>query len=118
MRRALPGAAARTILALTMLALLVAGCDRGQAPPPPEDPRRPTIQLASFDFPESEILGELYGQALRQHGFPVELVVQLGRARWWRPPSSRARSTWCPSTWGRRSTSSTTATGWPPPTPG
>jgi osmoprotectant transport system substrate-binding protein len=78
MRRALPGAAARTILALTMLALLVAGCDRGQAPPPPEDPRRPTIRLASFDFPESEILGELYGQALRQHGFPVELVVQLG----------------------------------------
>jgi osmoprotectant transport system substrate-binding protein len=78
MRRALPGAAARTILALTMLALLVAGCDRGQAPPPPEDSRRPTIQLASFDFPESEILGELYGQALRQHGFPVELVVQLG----------------------------------------
>ncbi len=78
MRRALPGAAARTIVALTMLALLVAGCDRGQAPPPPEDPRRPTIQLASFDFPESEILGELYGQALRQHGFPVELVVQLG----------------------------------------
>ena len=78
MRRALPGAAARTILALTMLALLVAGCDRGQAPPPPEDPRRPTIQLASFDFPESEILGQVYGQALAQHGFPVEQVVQLG----------------------------------------
>lgn len=78
MRRAIPGAAARTILALTMLALLVAGCDRDPAPPPPEDPRRSTIQLASFDFPESEILGELYGQALRQHGFPVELVVQLG----------------------------------------
>jgi osmoprotectant transport system substrate-binding protein len=78
MRRAVPGAPARTILALITLALLVAGCDRGQAPPPPEDPRRPTIQLASFDFPESEILGELYGQALRGHGFPVELVVQLG----------------------------------------
>ena len=78
MRRALPGAAARTIVALTMLALLAAGCDRDPPPPPPEDPRRPVIQLASFDFPESEILGELYGQALRQHGFPVELVVQLG----------------------------------------
>jgi osmoprotectant transport system substrate-binding protein len=63
---------------LLLLLVLVAGCDRGQAPPPPEDPRRPTIQLASFDFPESEILGELYGQALRQHGFPVEPVVQLG----------------------------------------
>ena len=44
----------------------------------PEDPRRPTIQLASFDFPESEILGQVYGQALAQHGFPVEQVVQLG----------------------------------------
>jgi osmoprotectant transport system substrate-binding protein len=61
-----------------LLLVLVAGCDRGQAPPPPEDPRRPTIQFASFDFPESEMLGELYGQALRQHGFPVEPVVQLG----------------------------------------
>jgi osmoprotectant transport system substrate-binding protein len=62
-----------------LLLVLLAGCDRDPAPPPPEeDPRRPTIQLASFDFPESQILGELYGQALRQHGFPVELVVQLG----------------------------------------
>ena len=77
MRRVIPGAAARTVVALLVLALL-AGCDRDQAPPPPEDPRRPTIQLASFDFPESEVLGELYGQALHQHGFPVELVVQLG----------------------------------------
>jgi osmoprotectant transport system substrate-binding protein len=63
---------------LLVLVLLVVGCDRRPAPPAPEDPRRPTIQLASFDFPESEILGELYGQALRQHGFPVEPVVQLG----------------------------------------
>jgi osmoprotectant transport system substrate-binding protein len=64
---------------LVALSLVVAGCDRDQAPAGPrEDPLRPTIQLASFDFPESELLGELYGQALRQHGFPVELVVQLG----------------------------------------
>ena len=77
MRRAIPGAAARTVVALLVLALL-AGCDRDQAPPPPEDPRRPTIQLASFDFPESETLAELYGLALTQHGFPVEQVVQLG----------------------------------------
>ena len=57
----------------------MAGCDRGQAPQPPsEDPRRPTIQLASFDFPESELLAQLYGQALSRHGFPVEQVVQLG----------------------------------------
>jgi osmoprotectant transport system substrate-binding protein len=60
------------------LALLIAGCDRGPAPPPPQDPRRPTIRLASFDFPESELLAQLYGQALVKHGYPVEQVVQLG----------------------------------------
>ena len=65
-------------LALLLVALLAAGCDRGPAPPPPEDPSRPTIQLASFDFPESETLAELYGLALTEHGFPVEQVVQLG----------------------------------------
>ena len=65
------------LLLAVVLAVLAAGCDRGPAPPP-EDPRRPTIQLASFDFPESETLAELYGLALRQHGFPVEQVVQLG----------------------------------------
>jgi osmoprotectant transport system substrate-binding protein len=78
MRQRAPRAAARPVLWLLVFVLLGAGCDRAPAPPPPEDPRRPLIQLASFDFPESEILGELYGQALRQHGFPVEEVVQLG----------------------------------------
>ena len=73
-------AAVPPLLALVAaLVLALAGCDRGQAPPrPPEDPARPTIRLASFDFPESELLGQVYGQALSQHGFPVEQVVQLG----------------------------------------
>jgi osmoprotectant transport system substrate-binding protein len=62
---------------LAVVVLLLAGCDRGPAPPP-EDPSRPTIHLASFDFPESETLAELYGLALTQHGFPVEQVAQLG----------------------------------------
>ena len=68
-----------TVGLLMALLLLAAGCDRDRPPPgPPEDPRRPTIRLASFDFPESELLAQLYGQALGQHGFPVEQVVQLG----------------------------------------
>jgi osmoprotectant transport system substrate-binding protein len=64
---------------LVVLAVLAAGCQRdGPAPTPPEDPRRPTIQVASFDFPESELLAQLYGQALARHGLPVQQVVRLG----------------------------------------
>ncbi|HEV3495621.1 MAG TPA: ABC transporter substrate-binding protein [Actinomycetes bacterium] len=80
MRQRTRGAArpALSLLVLAVLILLAAGCEREPAPPPPEDPRRPVIQLASFDFRESELLGEVYGQALHQHGYPVEQVVQLG----------------------------------------
>ena len=73
------GGRRKLAVGLITLVLLVAGCDRDQAPArPSEDPRRPTIRLASFDFPESELLAQLYGQALVEHGFPVEQVVQLG----------------------------------------
>jgi osmoprotectant transport system substrate-binding protein len=65
------------ILGFVLVGALVAGCSREPAPPP-QDPRRPTIVVASFDFPESEILAELYGQALRGRGYPVELVARLG----------------------------------------
>jgi len=64
-------------LALALVVGVVAGCSREPAPPP-QDPRRPSIVVASFDFPESEILAELYGQALRARGYPVELVARLG----------------------------------------
>jgi osmoprotectant transport system substrate-binding protein len=63
---------------LLVVCLLAAGCERDAPAPPPQDPRRPAIRLASFDFPESETLAQVYGQALGQHGFPVEQVVQLG----------------------------------------
>jgi osmoprotectant transport system substrate-binding protein len=72
---------ARSDVLLTVLAifgLLVIGCSSRHRPLPPEDPRRPTITVTSFDFPESEILAELYGQALRSAGYPVEVVPRLG----------------------------------------
>jgi osmoprotectant transport system substrate-binding protein len=36
------------------------------------------ITVASFDFPESELLGDLYGQALRSEGFEVRYARRLG----------------------------------------
>jgi osmoprotectant transport system substrate-binding protein len=74
MRRAGPAAA----LVLAVVVLVAGGCTPAAEPPPPKDPRRPVITVTSFDFPESETLAELYGQALRQHGYPVEIVPRLG----------------------------------------
>jgi osmoprotectant transport system substrate-binding protein len=74
MRRAGPAA----LLALAVAVLVAGGCTPAAERPPPEDPRRPAITVTSFDFPESETLGELYGQALRQQGYPVEIVARLG----------------------------------------
>jgi osmoprotectant transport system substrate-binding protein len=63
--------------ALVLVAALAGSCSRDAAPPQ-RDLRRPPVVVASFDFPESELLAELYGQALRGRGFPVELVTRLG----------------------------------------
>jgi osmoprotectant transport system substrate-binding protein len=74
MRRAGPAAA----LVLVVAILVAGGCTPAAERPPLEDPRRPIITVTSFDFPESETLAELYGQLLRQHGYPVEVVARLG----------------------------------------
>jgi osmoprotectant transport system substrate-binding protein len=81
MRQGRPRMAARAaarvaVAALTVL--LVASCSGNAARPPPENPQRPTITVVSFDFPESEILAEIYGQALRRQGYQVEVVPRLG----------------------------------------
>ena len=74
MRRA--GLAAGLVLAVVVL--VAGGCTPAAQPRPLEDPRRPIITVTSFDFPESETLAELYGQAMRQQGYPVEVVARLG----------------------------------------
>ena len=72
-------AARAALVAVALIGLLVAGCSSNAGPrPPPEHPRRPSITVVSFDFPESEILADLYGQALRRQGYPVEVVPRLG----------------------------------------
>src|SRR5437870_66582 len=70
---------AALVAAVALVGPLVAGCSRNVGPPPaPEDPRRPTITVTSFDFPESAILAELYARALRSRGYPVQVVPRLG----------------------------------------
>jgi osmoprotectant transport system substrate-binding protein len=65
-------------LVLALAVLLAGGCSPAAQRPAPEDPHRPTITVTSFDFAESEILAEVYGQALRRSGYPVEVVARLG----------------------------------------
>jgi len=92
-----PGLPAVLVTAVTLVGLLVAGCspDTGSSSPP-EDPRRPTITVTSFDFPESVTLAELYAHALRSHGYPVEVVPRLGPRDIVEPALEQARVDFVP----------------------
>ncbi len=51
--------------------------DDADTPDPiPDD--SPDIEVASFNFPESEILGEIYAQAMEAAGYPVARNLNLG----------------------------------------
>ena len=62
------------VVGATLLAMaLVAGaCGSG------DDADGPTIVVASFNFGESLILGEIYAQVLEDRGYPVERSLGLG----------------------------------------
>lgn len=61
------------------LALLAAACSTGSETGPPESALGDrAITVASFNFPESELLAELYGQALRAAGYAVDLRLGIG----------------------------------------
>jgi osmoprotectant transport system substrate-binding protein len=70
--------AAALVTAVALTGLLVAACSGDAGRAPAENPRRPPITVVSFDFPESETLAEIYGQALRRQGYPVEVVPRFG----------------------------------------
>jgi osmoprotectant transport system substrate-binding protein len=55
-----------------------AACTGGE-PTGPEDARADgALTIASFDFPESAIIAELYGQALADAGYRVEVLHEVG----------------------------------------
>jgi osmoprotectant transport system substrate-binding protein len=72
------GRTAMLVALVILVGLFAAGCSGRANPPPPQDPRRPTITVTSFDFPESETLAQIYVQALRRQGYPAQIVPRLG----------------------------------------
>jgi osmoprotectant transport system substrate-binding protein len=64
-----------TCLAL-LVALAVAACGGDGAKPSPNGPA--PVRIGTKNFTESEILGELYAQALRAKGMPVMLEPSVG----------------------------------------
>jgi osmoprotectant transport system substrate-binding protein len=59
-----------------VLVVLTVGCDRSAAPPPSVGDD--VIIVGSFNFSESDIVAELYAGVLRNAGFRVELIPQIG----------------------------------------
>jgi osmoprotectant transport system substrate-binding protein len=64
----------RRLLLPALVALLV-GCSDAPGPPPRTGSE---VVVASFDFSESVLLGEVYAQALEEAGVPVRRELRLG----------------------------------------
>jgi osmoprotectant transport system substrate-binding protein len=64
---------------VVLVLLLVLGCLACARPPAGPEPRDPSrLRIASFDFPESQVVAEVYARALRQAGFQVDVLSGLG----------------------------------------
>ena len=65
--------------ALVAVAVTATTCTRPPTPPEPVAPRPgDAVVVASFDFPESEVLAQLYGQTIEAAGVPVRYELGLG----------------------------------------
>ena len=69
--------ARRAIVGALIAALLAVACTSGGAGRP-ASPAGDAAVVASFNFPESALVAEIYAQALEQAGFPVRRELQLG----------------------------------------
>jgi osmoprotectant transport system substrate-binding protein len=66
------------ILALVAAVALSAACAAGNTAQGGASGKGTTVRIGTFNFSESRILGELYGQALENAGFSVERRFNLG----------------------------------------
>jgi osmoprotectant transport system substrate-binding protein len=66
------------LLACPLMAALLAACQQGAGPAGPAGAHASPVVVASFNFPESELLAAIYGLALRHAGIPVRLQLDLG----------------------------------------
>src|SRR5262245_55673138 len=68
------------VAACGLALVLLAGCgaERSVAKPTPSALHDDAITVASFDFAESQVLAELYAQALEARGLPVERRIGIG----------------------------------------
>jgi osmoprotectant transport system substrate-binding protein len=75
-----PPTRARPVAALLFLALLGAACgaDPSVAPSPSSSAAPYAVRFASYDFRENQILTEVYAEAARRAGLPVEVNHGIG----------------------------------------
>lgn len=66
-----------TAAAALVAVLALAACTSGHRPTPARSASGPVV-VASFNFPESVLLAQLYGQALRARGYPVQILPNAG----------------------------------------
>jgi osmoprotectant transport system substrate-binding protein len=73
-------------LAASSVALtLLAACQQASPPSQRAAGNGSTVVVASFNFPESELLAAIYGLAIRQAGIPMRLELDLGPRELVRP---------------------------------
>src|SRR3954453_12165858 len=68
-------------VALALLAILIAGCgsrDGGSSTTTLPGKGKPAVRIATKNFTEQYVLGELYAQALRAKGFTIVLKENVG----------------------------------------
>jgi osmoprotectant transport system substrate-binding protein len=74
-----PGAGRTLAAAMCAVLIWLTGCSSdSQGHAGTVDPRRPVVRIASFDFPESQILAQIYADALQRGGYPVTVLLGVG----------------------------------------